>query len=189
MSSEAAAAVYGYVPKPIDVDLGISIREQANGKRVIMYKRWPGMYLNSAGRFVTDEEAQAAGFKVDADRRKMALTAKLDAYNREVRLQHAENEQRIREGLEPEVLAKLPPIPSPTALAAPLAPLDIITERNQDGEPRGTADFVLDHKGGGRWNVLDRENEGIVFEKLVIEDALKSMVGAQEALNESRAAV
>lgn len=182
-SSKEVAESYGYTQRPINVDLGVSIRSAGN-RRVLMYKSMPGMYLNAGGGFVSDDEAREAGFDIETDRRKAERDGKLSAYKREVMLQHAENEARIRAGLDPELVQHITPIAS--APAAPAAPVDPVTERNADGAPRGTTDFKLEHIGGGRWNVMNRADQTMIESKLVEDDAISVMVKAQLALDDSR---
>ncbi len=189
MTSQDVAEIYGYTPRPIDPNLGLSMRSTPGEFRVYMYKRWPGIYLTSNGSFAKDEQAVEAGFDVDADRRRAVADGQVAEYGRQVRLALAENEARIRAGLPPEVISLLPPLPdqpAPIAPMAPPAPVDVVTERHPEtGEPRGTKNFMLQHIGGGRWNVIDREEEASIESKLVIEDAIAAMIKAQIAKDDA----
>lgn len=178
MGSREVAEAFGYAPEPIDVDKGVSFREnRETGIRVYMYKRMPGVYLNQSGAFVSDEVAKAAGFDVQSDRRKADAERRIAEATRHLRLEAAEIEARILAG---EDIADLPKLPFTSAVKA----ADLVTDRNKDGQPRGTRSFLMVHVGGSNWNVVDRDSTAIVFEKVTGDVAVSKMIEAQKALDE-----
>ena len=56
-------------PRCIQVDEGYSISELADGARVFMHKKHPGIYLNVHGHEVSEAVARQAGFDVERYRR------------------------------------------------------------------------------------------------------------------------
>lgn len=189
MSSQDIAEIYGYRPQPIDVDRGVSIRRAESGSALVyMYKSMPGMYLTPKGQFVSDETAKAAGFNVALDRRKAEQTRRLDEAKQRLALEFAEREHAIRDALDPDDRAALPPIrdlaPPPAPPEPPAFSGDVVTERSQDGAPRGTKDFQMVHVGGPQWNVVERDTTAIVVQKVKIGEAAEAMISAQRQKDE-----
>lgn len=164
---------FGYVPGPIDLELGCTM-VIGQTTRVFMYDALPGVYLSATGDEVSDEIAREAGFNLEADRRKAEMKLELAEMTKALQAKQASNEQAIRSRAQ-ELGA---PVPSP--FAAAVSPVDLVTSKNSAGQPRGTRDYSMEHIGGGLWNVKDVQTNELVAERLATAEATEAMLAAQQ---------
>lgn len=168
-----SAEFYGYVPVPIDVDQGVTIRYLGSAQ-VVMYKGKPGLYLNPKGGVVSDDVAQAAGFDVAAHHKTMRVQAKIREATARIL---AEQKQAIAEiqDSDPDVAAGMP-----NALLSPELLEQIVVGKTRDGKARSTKDFEIIHMGAGLWQVQTRDDaREVVSPRLQEADAITAMVEAQ----------
>lgn len=165
---------YGYVPVPIDIDEGVTIRYLGSAQ-VIMYKGKPGLYLNPKGGVVSDDVAKAAGFDVAAHHKTMRVQAKIREATAKIL---AEQKQAIAEiqDSDPDVAAGM----SSATLLSPELLEQIVVGKTREGKARSTKDFEIIHMGAGLWQVQTRDDaREVVSPRLVEADAITAMVEAQ----------
>lgn len=187
--SASIEEIYGYEEKPIDIDLGVTMRNTPAEQRVTMYKSMPGLYLDVRGRPVPDEMARAAGFDVEGDRKSARLAYEIRLASTAIRRRQEETEHEIRNRVSPAARAAMPSIPdlSSSAAVQPSAPApsegELVTETNANGRPRGTKDFVMVGGAGGFWDVVDRDSGVQMASKVITAKAEEILVDAQAKRN------
>lgn len=176
MADQSIAEIYGYIPKPIDIDRGVAMRDAPDGTRVIMYKHMPGLYLDAAGRVVSAEVAEKAGFDVRGDLKEARIRDEVARTTASIRQRLLEVEHEVRSETTDEVRGRLNPLAD---LQRPPAVSVEVTEQTKDGAPRGTKDFQMAHKGAGKFVVLARASQTAVSDMLDAEDAVQAMLELQ----------
>jgi len=191
------AEIYGYSQKPIDKDAGVIMRSMGKGRGyVTMYAGMPGLYLNPKGGEVDDETARKAGFPVDQDRAEAHMRAEIQIAEVEIRARRDEAEKEIRARLSPaaqQVVSGSPaprvPDSGPSPFERPVTGLSaLITDQNAKGQAQGTKDYLMNHVGGGKWTVVDRETKQAKTDVLDDRDvATALLVDFQQRRNEDAA--
>lgn len=183
-SNEKMAGLYGYTPKPIDLDEGVIIRSLGKGKgQVLMYAGMPGLYLNPKGGLTEDALAVQAGFEVKTDRAEANVQFEIRAAEEAIRARGREVELAIRGEASAEARARMSPAPDkPFPFEEERDELssedeDLVTEYNAKGDPKGTEHFHLVHIGAGRWTVHERgASEDLIESTMDRTAALRSML-------------
>lgn len=192
--TESWAEFYGYEPKPIDIDLGVTQRTLPNGiGRVTMYKQMPGLYLDIKGNEIADELAELAGFKPRLDRVEAKIQKTIREKTLELRREGEESAARIRAEViaEEEARARNPFSTSDEKSKSsdkPKEPAIEVIDRNSKGDPRGTKNYVMRHDGGPLWSVMSRQTDEVMIERVEGPAAIRAMFEFQRKANEAIAA-
>jgi hypothetical protein len=167
------ADAWDYEPHPVDADEGFTGRmDAASGRTVWMCKSRPGLYVTQSGEEVPDEEAKAVGFDLEKDRAEADVLLKVRDATAKIHRDAAAAERRIR-GEEPEAN------PFEEKAIAKRAEKDFVTDRTSSGDPRGTKDYKMVHRGGSYWDVVERSSDEAVEKKRLKEEAVKIMLELQ----------
>lgn len=140
-------------------------RRDMDSPQITMYKDDPGRYFDALGAEVDTETAEIAGFDVQrlsVERRKRAAIASAQAE------------------ADGQAAAELAKIDAEYAAAAETTDWTVydgegvnrVTRRNVDKLPRETERLTMDHKGAGKWNVIDKADGSVIATKVPEEDAM-----------------
>lgn len=147
-----------------------------------MMKATPGVYLRQNGELCPDDAASAAGFDIASDRLEMRMREKkaaaLAGIDAEFEERRAEIEKQAAADIaEEDAAANFTQETTETPGETP--PDEIAADgvrKNSVGEPRETAKRKMDHKGGGKWDVIDKTTGDTIADGLSKNDAVSVLL-------------
>lgn len=151
----------------INLDRPYILREDgragAKSFPIYQYKDEPGVYRRGNGEVAEDNYASAAGFDVAADRRLARMGEKKAEAMAGIEAEFEEKSAQIEKEVDEEIAAEDAaakvkvdtPEKDPSTRDKVFAPGEVRT--NSNNEPRETATRIMEHRGGGVWDVIDKK--------------------------------
>ena len=179
---------------PIDYDAGIiKRRKDERSVYVIAYVDKPGTYYYDDGRPCNDDAVvRDAGFDIQKDRHNAMKLAALEKARAEIeaRFDAVEEEINGMEFADVEVSTNSTPegdevsVDVKTFEWIPSDPAERVAERiwvrepgeinrrhEKTGAPRGTSRFSMEHRGRGKWNIVELATGIVRYDSITSEEA------------------
>ena len=158
-------------PSPrVDLNRGASMQRGPDDGWCCMYKDDPGVYFSDTMKPLSVEYAKAAGYDVEKQAKAAEFTRRKAEAEVKIRAELGLSDEAIRAEIDgdpiDEVILK--------------ADSKLVTERNAASVPRGTELHVMQHRGRGIWDVIDKVTNEPAIEACEEQYALDWMIRTAE---------